>query len=99
MSVLVVMEQHNGSWNRMSWEALAGGIELGKLTGQPVSIAVAGSGIATLAAEAAQKNVAKVYAVDHALLAQYTADGLTSAFEQLVKQASPSFVVFPHTYE
>ena len=99
MSVLVIMEQHNGSWNRMSWEALAGGIELGKLMGQPVSVAVAGSGVAALAAEAAGKNVAKVYAVDHALLAQYTADGLTSAFEQVVKAVNPSFVVFPHTYE
>ena len=99
MSVLVVMEQHNGSWNRMSWEALAGGIELGKLTGQPVSVAVAGSGVGALAAEAAQKNLAKVYAVDHALLASYTADGLTSAIEQLIKAVSPSFVVFPHTYE
>jgi electron transfer flavoprotein alpha subunit len=99
MSVLVVMEQHNGSWNRMSWEALAGGIELGKLTGQPVSIAIGGSGVAGLAAEAAQKNVAKVYTVDHALLAGYTADGQTAAIEQLVKQVNPTFVVFPHTYE
>ncbi|HEY3740624.1 MAG TPA: electron transfer flavoprotein subunit alpha/FixB family protein [Bryobacteraceae bacterium] len=99
MSVLVIMEQHNGSWNRMSWEALAGGIELGKLTGQPVSIAVAGSGISALASEAAQKNVSKVYAVDHALLAQYTADAQAAAMEQLVKHVNPSFVVFPHTYE
>ncbi len=99
MSVLVVMEQHNGSWNRMSWEALAGGIELGKLTGQPVSVAVAGSSIAALAAEAAQKSVAKVYAVDNPALSQYTADGLTSALEQLIKTVSPSFVIFPHTYE
>ena len=97
--VLVIMEQHHGSWTRMSWEALAGGIELGKLVSQPVSIAVAGAGVAALAAEAAQKNVAKVYAVDHALLVEYTADGLTSALEQLVKQVNPSYVVFPHTYE
>ena len=97
--VLVIMEQHHGSWTRMSWEALAGGIELGKLVSLPVSIAVAGAGVAALAAEAAQKNVAKVYAVDHALLVEYTADGLTSALEQLVKQVNPSYVVFPHTYE
>lgn len=99
MSVLVIMEQHNGSWNRMSWEALAGGIELGKLVGQPVSVAVAGSSVAALAAEAAGKNVAKVYAVDNPLLAQYTADGFASAFEQVVKAVAPSYVVFPHTYE
>ena len=99
MSVLVIMEQHNGAWNRMSWEALAGGIELGKLVGQPVSVAVAGSGIGALAAEAAHKNVAKVYAVDNPLLGQYTADGFAAAFEQVVKAVAPSFVVFPHTYE
>lgn len=99
MSVLVMMEQHNGAWNRMSWEALAGGIELGKLVGQPVSVVVAGSGIGALASEAAGKNVAKVYAVDNALLGQYTADGFAAAYEQVVKAVAPSFVVFPHTYE
>ena len=99
MSVLVVMEQHNGAWNRMSWEALAGGIELGKLTGQPVSAAVAGANVGPLAAELARKNVAKVYAVDNEALALYTADGQTSAMEQLVRAVNPSFVVFPHTYE
>lgn len=97
--VLVIMEQHNGSWNRMSWEALAGGIELGKLLGQPVSAAVLGSGVGALVAELATKNLAKVYSADHALLGQYTADGQTAAAEQLVKHAGPSFVVFPHTYE
>ena len=99
MSVLVVMEQHNGAWNRMSWEALAGGIELGKSTGLPVTAAVVGSGIAALGTELAQKNLTKVYTVDHALLAQYTADGQTAAIEQLIKHANPSYVVFPHTYE
>ena len=99
MSVLVIMEQHNGSWNRMSWEALAGAFELGKLVNQPVSVAVAGADIGKLAAEAAAKKVEKVYTVDNPLLAQYTADGLTNACEQLIKAVNPAFVVFPHTYE
>ena len=97
--VLVVMEQHGGAWNRMSWEALAGGLELGKLTGQPVSAAVMGSGVDGLARELAGKNLAKVYAADHALLGQYTADGQTAALEQVLKAANPSYVLFPHTYE
>jgi electron transfer flavoprotein alpha subunit len=93
------MEQHGGAWNRMSWEALAGGIELGKLMGVPVSAAVVGSNVASLGAELAQKDLAKVYTVDHALLAQYTADGHAAAVEQLVKSVSPAYVVLPHTYE
>ena len=43
--------------------------------------------------------VAKLYAVQHPLLAQYTADGYTLALEQLVKQSGASYVVFPHTYQ
>jgi electron transfer flavoprotein alpha subunit len=99
MSVLVVMEQHNGSWNRMSWEALSGGVTLGAKLGLPVAAAVVGSNVAALAAEAAAKNVAKVYAVDHTLLAGYTADGMTAALEQTIRHAGATYVVFPHTYE
>ena len=41
----------------------------------------------------------KVYAVEHALLKEYTADGYVIALEQLVKKLAPSYVVFPHTYQ
>jgi electron transfer flavoprotein alpha subunit len=33
------------------------------------------------------------------LLASYTADGYTSALEQLIRKAGPSIVLFPHTYQ
>jgi electron transfer flavoprotein alpha subunit len=98
-SVLVVMEQQGGKWHRMSWEALACGSELGKQLGLPVEAAVLGSGVSALAAEAAAKDIAKVHAVNHSLLEHYTADGFTSAVEQLVKQTGASLVLFPHTYQ
>ncbi len=97
--ILVVMEQQNGQWHRMSWEALAAGVELGKQTGQPVFAAVPGSGVGALAAEAATKAVAKVHAVEHELLKDYTPDGFTAALEQLIQQRGPSVVLFPHTYQ
>ena len=99
-SVLVVMElQGGGKWHRMSWEALACGVELGKQLGLPVEAAIVGNGLADLAAEAATKNIARVYKVEHTLLETYTADAFTSAVEQLVKQTSPAIVLFPHTYQ
>ncbi len=97
--VLVIMEQRGGVWNRMSWETLAAGQQLASGTGQTVSAAVAGQGIAGLAAELAGKNLDRVYAVEHQLLTAYTADGYTSAIEQLVRKVSPSIVIFPHTYQ
>ena len=98
-SVLVVMEQQGGKWHRMSWEALACGVELGKQLGLPVEAAVVGSGVSGLAAEATTKDISKVYAVNHALLEHYTSDAFTSAVEQLTKQTGASFVLFPHTYQ
>ena len=99
MSVLVVLEQQGGKWHRMSWETLAAGQQIGSAMGLPVEAAVAGSGIGALAHEAATKKVAKVYAVDHELLKDYTADGYTAAVDALVRKTNPRIVLFPHTYQ
>jgi len=95
--VLVVVEQRGGSLGRTSLEALAAGQQLAKQLGAECSAAVVGD--AAAAGELSSKAVAKVYTVEHALLAQYTADGYVAALEQLVKQAAPAYVVFPHTYQ
>jgi electron transfer flavoprotein alpha subunit len=95
MSVLVILEQQGGKWHRMCWETLAAAQQLG----QPVEAAVIGHGIGALAADAATKNVGKVYAVEHELLKEYTADGYTAALEALIRKVNPSLVLFPHTYQ
>jgi electron transfer flavoprotein alpha subunit len=97
--ILVVTEQRGGAWNRMSWETLVAGQQLAEQTGRTVSAAVAGQGIATLAGELARKKLDRVYAVEHPLLASYTADGYTLALEQMIRKVSPSLVLFPHTYQ
>ncbi|HEX4650617.1 MAG TPA: electron transfer flavoprotein subunit alpha/FixB family protein, partial [Granulicella sp.] len=99
--VLVVLEQHAGSWNRMSFEALAAARQLAASLGATCSAAVlgAGEGVSSLATELATKQLETVYSVDHALLEPYTADGFVIALQQLIQHASPAFVVFPHTYQ
>jgi electron transfer flavoprotein alpha subunit len=97
--ILVVTEQRGGAWNRMTWETLVAGQQLAEQTGRTVSAAVAGQGIAALAGELARKKLDRVYAVEHPLLASYTADGFTSALEQLIRKVSPAIVLFPHTYQ
>jgi electron transfer flavoprotein alpha subunit len=97
--VLVVMEQRAGAWHRMSWETLAAGQQLAAQTGQKVFAAVLGQGIEELAKQLATKKVDHVHAVEHSLLATYTADGFTAALEQLIRKFNPSIVLFPHTYQ
>ena len=97
--ILVILEQQAGQWHRMSWEALAAGQEMAAQIGTRAEAAVVGKGIGALAADAAVRNVAKVWAVEHELLENYTADGFAVACEQLIRKAQPTLVLFAHTYQ
>jgi electron transfer flavoprotein alpha subunit len=99
--VLVVLETKGAGWHRMSFEALAAGQKLAAELGVGCSVAVIGesAAIAPLAVELAAKKLNTVWAVGDALLAKYTADGWIVALEQLIAEAQPQYVVFPHTYQ
>jgi electron transfer flavoprotein alpha subunit len=101
--VLVVVEHQNrngrSALTRTSLEALAAGQALAKQLGSECSAAVLGDSVTSLSAELAGKNLAKVFAVEHALLAQYTADAYTGALQQLIQKTSPAYILFPHTYQ
>jgi len=99
--VLVVLEQRAGVWNKMSFEAVAAGAALAERLGVGWSAAVLSGAGAGLAAglETGGKKAEAVYAVEHALLQEYTADGYVIALEQAVKAAGATYVVFPHTYQ
>ena len=53
MSILVVMEQRGGAWNRMSWETLAAAQQMAGELGTTASAAVLGQGIEALGGELA----------------------------------------------
>ena len=97
--VLVVTEQREGAWNRMSFEALAAGRQLAASLSLPCSAAVLGAGISALTTELATRNLAQVLSLDHDLLAHYSSDAYVAALQQAIQQTQPSFVVFPHTYQ
>jgi len=99
MSILVVMEQRAGSWNRMSFETLSAAQHLAGELGTTASAAVLGQGIDRLAGELATKQLEKVYAVEHDLLKDYTPDAYTAALRQLLARTQPGLVLFPHTYQ
>jgi electron transfer flavoprotein alpha subunit len=93
--ILVVAEQRDGALNRASWEAIAAAQQ----TGQPVTVVVAGSGIAGAASELAAADVTEIIALEHEALALYTPDGFTAALEALIAAEQPSRVFFAHTYQ
>jgi electron transfer flavoprotein alpha subunit len=97
MSVLLVLEDSGGKIRRVSWEAVAAAQKLAG--GAGVTAVVIGAQTEALATEAAGRGFAAVVRLEHPLLGQYTADGYVSALHQLIKKESPSYVVFPHTYQ
>ncbi len=99
MSVLVVSEQTGGVWHNMSFEAIAAGAEAAVALGCPLQVAVIGSEVEGLAAEAAAKPVSEVVVIDDPALAAYTPDGFAAAVRQAVEQLNPTLVLFPHTYQ
>jgi electron transfer flavoprotein alpha subunit len=99
MSILVVMEQRGGVWNRMSFETLAAAQQLAGELNTTVSAAVLGQPIDPLAADLAGKQLEKIYLVEHELLKEYTPDAYTSALGQLLARVNPEYVLLPHTYQ
>jgi electron transfer flavoprotein alpha subunit len=92
---LVVGEQRGGRLNRATWEAVAAAQQMG----EPVKIALLGSGADAPAAEIAAAEAAEVIVLEAAALGEYTADGYVLALSSFIDQEKPSAVVFPHTYQ
>jgi electron transfer flavoprotein alpha subunit len=99
MKILVIAEQRQGKWNNTSFETLVAAQQIAAATAGTIAAVVIGKGVATLADELANKNVAEVLLVEHDLLDNYTADGYCSALAQVVESAKPDLVLFPHTYQ
>ncbi|MBZ5552695.1 MAG: electron transfer flavoprotein subunit alpha/FixB family protein [Acidobacteriia bacterium] len=97
--ILVFIEQRDGKMNRSSWEALVAGQELGRGLGLKVYAGVFGNGVSQIAEAVAEKKLDQVYTVEHPLLESYTPDGYALAFQQVIQQVAPKFVLMSHTYE
>jgi electron transfer flavoprotein alpha subunit len=95
MSILAVLEQRDGVWNRMSFEALAAAQQFGAELGLPVFAALVGGNTSELL----NKQLSGVYTIEHPLLESYTPDGYSLALRQLIEKLSVTVAVFPHTYQ
>jgi len=98
-TILVVAEQREGKLNRVSLETIAAAQSISKETNWPVEVVLAGNSIGSLAQELAAKAVARVYALEHATLTDYTSDAYVHALKLFIADKQPKLVLFPHTYQ
>lgn len=88
--VLVIVEP--GS--RVSLETLAAGQQLAAGLNLELSVASTGS-----SEDFRKYKAAQIYLLEGDALKQYTADGFTAAYKQLINDKQPQYVLLPHTYQ
>ena len=99
MKILLITEQREGKWNKVSFEALAAAQQIASQVRGSVTGFVMGQSVAALADELASYQVDEVIVVEDGLLEKYTPDGYAIAIKQVVEQTKPDLVIFPHTYQ
>ncbi len=99
MKILLITEQREGKFNKVSFETVAAAQQIVQQTKGTLTGVVIGKGVAPLADELAGSQLDEVLLVEHDLLDRYTPDGFSLALRQVIESAKPDLVLFPHTYQ
>ena len=99
MKILLITEQRDAKWNKVSFETLAAAQQIASEAKGSLGGVVIGKGVGALADELAGYHLDEVLLVENALLEKYTPDGYSIALKQVIEQAKPDLVLFPHTYQ
>ncbi|MBA4186296.1 MAG: electron transfer flavoprotein subunit alpha/FixB family protein, partial [Acidobacteria bacterium] len=97
--ILVFIEHKNCVLNKISLEAIAAAQSIGKDLGLKISAIIPCDKDCALAEEISQYNLEKVIVIKNEKLNIYTPDGYADAWEQIIKQTNPQYVVMAHTYQ
>lgn len=97
--ILVFIEHRDNVVNKTSLEAIAAAQGLGSQMDLPVGAVIIGAETNQLASAIGAYQLTKVISVKNDKLAEYTPDGYSSAFEQVVRELEPRYVIMPHTYQ
>ncbi len=98
-AIWVILQQCDGVLHRSSREVIAAGQALAQATGGRASAVLLGSNLGDLAAQVAGFGLDAVMTADHVNLAGYTPGAFIGALAPALRDASPAYVVAPHTYQ
>ena len=99
MKILLITEQRDAQWNKISFETLAAAQQIVQQTKGTLTGVVIGKGISALAADLVAYRLDEVLTVEHDLLEKYTPDAYALALRQVIESTKPGLVLFPHTYQ
>jgi len=96
-NILVVAEQAQGAFRKVTFEALSAGRNMAGGLGGAVEAVVMGSGVADSAAQLAAFGAAKIYVADDAALADATTEVYAQVLAQVIEKAQPAVVLLGAT--
>jgi electron transfer flavoprotein alpha subunit len=91
--VLVITEQRDNVFRKLSFEAVSEGRRIADALGTEMTAVVLGSGIESLAAELKKYGPDKILMADDPALADYTTDAYTNVIGDLSKSLDPALIV------
>lgn len=95
--VLIFGEVIDGKLAASTLELLGGGRGLADTLGEPLMLALVGSGVGACAKEGIAYGADKAFVVDDAALKDYTNDAYVSVMEKVVTQAAPNILLMAMT--
>jgi len=97
MSVLVITEQIDGIFRKVSYEALSEGRRIADTINCEMTAAVLGRGIDNLAEEIKKYGADKIIAADDQALAEYLTDKYTLTFADIIEKEKPEIIILGST--
>lgn len=98
-NILVFIEHRDCVLNKTSLEAITAAQSIGKDLGLKISAVIPCDKDCALAQEISNYDIEKVIVAKNEKLSPYTPDGYTDAWEQVIKQENPQYVIMAHTYQ
>lgn len=91
--VLVVAEVREGELKKVTLEMIGKGREIAQTLGGGVNVVLLGSGVSPLADKVGHYGVQTIYLADDPVLKNYTPEGYTKVFTDLIKESDPAVVL------
>jgi len=91
--IWVFAEQRDGQIKKVTFELLSEGRKIADQLGEELGAVLLGKGVADLAASLGEYGADKVYVAESDALENYTTDGYTNVFADLVKQYEPGVLL------
>jgi electron transfer flavoprotein alpha subunit len=95
--ILAITEQVDGFFKNISFEVVSAGRKIADNTGGPLTAAVMGAGVGTIAGQTAEYGADRILVADHEGLKDGLSDACIQAAAQLVAASDPAVVVIGAT--